>query len=190
MEPFIGEIRMMPYHYAPQNWIPCDGRQLLIAQYQALYAVIGITWGGEPAAGYFLAPNLKNRAAIGAGSGPGLTPRALAAEEGTSTETITDISQIASHNHTLHGATAGGAALSFLTATPGATTLPARPEKHNASSASPETFPIYSNVAPNATLVSTAIGYSASNGAAHNNLQPYLNLAFFIAALGVYPARS
>jgi len=73
-EPFIGEIRMVGFTYAPEGWADCDGRLLQIAQYQALYALLGTTYGGDGRTTFGL-PDLRGRVPINVGQGPGLTPR-------------------------------------------------------------------------------------------------------------------
>ena len=84
MDAYIGEIRLFPYTYSPEYWALCAGQQMLVAQYQALYAVIGNRYGGTAGQNFNL-PDLRGRTAIGAGTGPGLTPRVLAASLGEAT---------------------------------------------------------------------------------------------------------
>ena len=72
---FIGEIRLLPYTFAPIDWAYCDGQELYISQNQALYAIIANTFGGDARLGTVGLPNLKGRTAMGAAQGPGLSPR-------------------------------------------------------------------------------------------------------------------
>ena len=96
---FIGEIRMLPYTFAPVGWLACDGQRYNIQQYAALYAVIGPIYGGDGSS-YFQVPNLSGRFPVGMGQGPGLTNRRLASTVGESAVTL-DQATIPSHNHTV-----------------------------------------------------------------------------------------
>ncbi len=75
-EPFIGEIRLFGGNFAPRNFAFCQGQLLPIANYTALFSILGVTYGGDGRSTFGL-PDLQNRAAMGTGRGPGLTPRAL-----------------------------------------------------------------------------------------------------------------
>ncbi len=105
-EPFIGEIRIFANNFYPMGWLPCNGGMLNIQQYQALYAVIGNTYGGDGRP-LFALPNLDTSEGvglvpIGAGSGPGLTPYNLGKTAGVPSVTL-NLSQTPSHNHDLVG---------------------------------------------------------------------------------------
>ena len=73
-EPYIGQISIYAFNFAPRGWMPCDGRLLPIAQYQALFALIGTTYGGNGVTTFAL-PDLRGRIVVGPGNGPGLTPK-------------------------------------------------------------------------------------------------------------------
>ncbi|MBB2483635.1 phage tail protein [Mitsuaria sp. WAJ17] len=96
-EPFLGEIRMVGFNYAPVGWAPCDGRLLPIAQNSALFALLGTTYGGDGVANFAL-PDLRGRAAVGMGNGPGLTPIVQGQRSGNESVTLTN-GQLPQHTH-------------------------------------------------------------------------------------------
>jgi microcystin-dependent protein len=91
-EPFIGEIKIFPYSFAPKGWAYCDGQIMQISQNQALYSLLGTTYGGNGTSTFAL-PNLQGRVPIGAGTGPGLSSRPLGQSSG-SNSVITTCSPI------------------------------------------------------------------------------------------------
>ena len=105
MDPFIGEIRLMPYTFAPLDWLPCDGTTLPIAgEYQALYTVIGITYGGNGVNNFQL-PDLRSFIPVGAGSPTSSTVQLdLGRSTGANGVTLTNINQLPAHKHVLNGA--------------------------------------------------------------------------------------
>jgi len=96
-EPFIGEIRMVGFNYAPNGWAPCDGRLLPIAQNSALFALLGTTYGGDGVVNFGL-PDLRGRVAVGMGTGPGLTPIVQGQRSGSESVTLTS-GQMPQHAH-------------------------------------------------------------------------------------------
>jgi microcystin-dependent protein len=99
-EAMIGEIRAFPYSYAPQGWFECDGRQLAIRNYAALYATIGLIYGGD-GTNTFNLPNLQGRVAAGAGQGSGLSFYQLGKATGAEGIALTNPAQLPSHSHRL-----------------------------------------------------------------------------------------
>jgi microcystin-dependent protein len=99
-EPFIGEIRMFGGTFAPRGWALCDGQLLSISTYTSLFSILGTTYGGDGRTTFAL-PDLRGRAPIHAGTGPGLSPKTLGQKGGTQTETLS-IVQMPSHNHTIY----------------------------------------------------------------------------------------
>src|SRR5688572_14762003 len=102
MEGTIGEIRLFAADFAPRNWAYCSGQLMPIAQNQALFSILGTTYGGNGVQTFAL-PNFQSRVAIGTGSGPGLAPVQLGEMKGTESTTIT-ASNIPSHTHVIAGA--------------------------------------------------------------------------------------
>ena len=97
MEPFLGEIRAFAFSRVPNGWLPCDGRQLQIQPNVALFALLGIRYGGDGKTTFNL-PDLRGRAPIGAGQGTGLSNRVLADMGGAETHTLT-INEMPRHDH-------------------------------------------------------------------------------------------
>lgn len=170
MDPYIGEIRIFAGTYAPDGWLLCDGTTYPVNQFQALFSVISNIYGGDGRT-TFKVPDLRNRAAMGAGSGAGLTPRQLANTVGTTQETLTT-AQIPAHIHIPQGSSV--------------TTGGADPTNAVWGTKSALTKPYSSTV--NSTMNANILS-STGGGAPHNNMQPYLPINYIIAWNGVYPAK-
>ncbi len=173
-EPFIAEIRIFAGNFAPRGWAFCDGQLLPISQNTALFSLIGTTYGGDGRTTTAL-PNLKGRAPMHPGSGPGLTARRLGERGGAGTVTLT-AAQMPQHTHTLRASTDA--------ADEEGTTNPA-----NAAAGQPEPASrLYGGVANLGAMA--AMTQSVGGGQPHNNLQPYLVMNYIIALVGLYPSRS
>ena len=172
-EPFIAEIRIFAGNFAPRSWAFCDGQLLPIAQNTALFSLIGTTYGGDGRTTTAL-PNLKGRAPMHPGRGPGLTSRRLGQRGGTETITLSE-AQMASHNHAFEGSSDPPDSRQ-----PG-NSLAATPAGRGASVLYGST-----NVVDQDSRTVANTGGSQ----AHNNLQPFLTLNFIIALQGTYPSRS
>jgi microcystin-dependent protein len=169
-EPFIAEIRIFPYNFAPKNWADCNGQLIGIAQNTALFSLVGVTYGGNGTTTFGL-PNLQDRVALGWGQGPGLSNYALGQTGGVSTQTLLT-AQIPQHSHTVGAYNRVGNAANPNNA------VPAR-----VSGETP-----YVNAVP-ATPLGVSVGM-AGNSSAHNNLMPYQNLRYCICMFGTYPTFS
>jgi len=176
MEPFIGQIIMFGGTFAPRGWALCDGTLLAIAQNQALFSILGTTYGGDGRTTFGL-PDLRGRVSMHPGAGPGLSNRKLGEKGGTETNTLTSAQmplvpvKVSSGNATQTAATAGASI-----ATPGTT--------------SGRTFTAtegFNTSTPDITLNSASAG---GNSAAVNNIQPYECVNYIIALQGTYPSRS
>lgn len=192
MDAFTGEIRILPYTYTPQNWLACDGRQVAIQQYQALYAVIGWAFGGDQRT-YFNLPNLQGQVAMGTGLGPGLTPRTIAQKVGAESVALT-INQMAPHTHTvtskfLPGNTAPATVIANMTATPAADSWLSR--SITVSGTTPTNVSSFTATGtPDVTLAAQTFGTAgAASPAGHENRQPYLPMRFCICFDGLFPVR-
>lgn len=180
MDPFIGEIRPFGFDFAPRGWAQCNGQLLPIQQYSAVYALLGVQFGGDGRTTFGL-PNLQSRVPMGAGAGSGLTPRIQGQSAGTDTITLT-AAQIPTHTHTLsaQGSDAnqlGAAGMSL-----------GKPVTKSGKVSTP--FAAYApGQAPNATLAPQALPPSGS-GAPHENDQPYQVLNYCIALMGIFPPRA
>lgn len=170
-EPFIAEIRIFAGNFAPRGWAFCNGQLLPIAQNTALFSIIGTIYGGDGRTTTGL-PNLKGRAAMHAGNGPGLSSRRLG-ESGGVSDVELSANQIPSHNHVIQGS-----GLGETTGNPDNATLA-------------DTTPL-NNYAPLLDKEQLAADALANVGASrfHNNMQPFLGLNFIIALVGIFPSRA
>ena len=187
MEPFIGMIVMFGGNFAPRGWALCDGTLLSISQYQALFSILGTTYGGDGRTTFALPP-MRGRVPMHAGSGPGLTTRRLGEKSGVENVTL-NTNQIPSHTH---GITITEANLNVVRED-GNTAEPAGAVIANVS---PDTNMAYNNASlPDATAKAGSISVAASathtgGSQHHTNMQPYLVVNFIIALQGTYPSRN
>lgn len=167
-EPFIGEIRLSGNGRAPVGWAHCDGRLLPIAQYDALFALIGTTYGGDGQ--YFFAlPDLRGRVPVGQGAGPGLTNRVMGEELGSEGVSLT-VNQMPAHRHQWQ------ASMSAVSPTAG-------PRAQLGSGAA-----IYGPEPGQVTMAAQAL--PTGGGQPHDNMAPTLTLNYIIALWGVFPTRN
>jgi microcystin-dependent protein len=177
-EPFIGEIRMAGFNYAPQpGWALCDGRLLSIAQNSALFALIGITYGGD-GQNTFALPDLRSRIPVNAGSSPGLSPYMMGQRSGSESVTLLN-NEMPSHSHALNVSSVDGSL-----PTPVGEFLAKPIDK--IGNADMQDFAS----APNSIMNPAAISGIPNSGQAHPNLQPYLCVNFIIALYGIFPSRN
>lgn len=181
-DPYIGEIRPFAFSFYPGdgNWAPCNGQTVLIAQYQALYAVIGNTYGAQPNAQSFVLPNLNGIPMLGTGQGPSTSNYALGQKTGVQTVTLNQ-NQMPSHSHTVTGinALAGGTYPAPLAATSHLSRL--------VDAAGPLRFAYTDQPLAGPTLAAAALTPFAGGSQAHDNMQPWLGFTFAIAVNGVFP---
>ncbi len=167
-DPFIGEVKIFSGTYAPRFWATCDGQLLPINQNQALFSILGTTYGGNGVTTFAL-PDLRGRVPMHAGFGAGLTPRTQGEAGGEAAVTL-QASQMPAHSHTLRGAAAAS------TGTPSNAVVPG---------AGPKVYRAATNLTP------MGAGLTATGGGEpHENRQPYLGLMFIIAVFGIFPSRS
>jgi microcystin-dependent protein len=172
--PFVAEIRMFPFSFAPRGWAFCNGQILPISQNTALFSLLGTTYGGNGQSTFAL-PNLQGSAAMQPGQGQGLSERFLGQIGGEENVSLL-VSEIPLHSHT--GQAKGGPPPANG-GTPDPTTVLARSSGGTAYLAAPANL---TNMAPQ-TITPTG------GGLPHNNMQPYLTLNFCIALQGIFPAR-
>lgn len=146
MDPFIGEIRALPYNFVPQDWALCNGALIQIGQNTALYSLLGTQFGGDGVSTFGL-PNMTERCAIGSGQGPGLSFRQQGEPVGSPTVTL-DVSEMPSHSHEVNAATVSG-----TYEEPSASRVLAKGPQSGFS-----TLKFYTSVAPDAPLSPLAIG--------------------------------
>ncbi|RPE82023.1 phage tail protein [Vulcaniibacterium tengchongense] len=173
-EPFIGEIQIFGFNFAPRGWAMCNGAQLAIQQNTALFSLLGTTYGGDGRTTFAL-PNLTNRAACGQGQGPGLTERPLGAAFGENSVTLST-AQLPAHQHA-----------ATLYAQPDNSKRASTPAAGNALSNPGGSSPF---VAPGGSPAAFAanVVLPSGGGQPHENRQPYLAMNFCIALQGVFPS--
>lgn len=174
-ERFLGEIRIFGGNYAPQGWAFCDGQFLAIANYNALFSLLGTTYGGDGRS-TFAVPDLRGRLAIHQGQGPGLTNRQIGARFGTERVTLTE-AQLPRHNHPYQGSTK-----------PATTTDPSGKVMANVG-----TGAVFYEAAATADAlkpINDAAVEPAGSGDSHYNMMPYTVINYIIALTGTYPSRS
>lgn len=170
MDPFVAEIRIFPFNFAPKGWAWCDGQLLPLSQNTALFSLLGTTYGGNGKSNFAL-PNLQNSAPMHPGQGTGLSLHDLGEQGGTETVTLLD-SEIPQHSHSLMAASLNSQS-----------TIPT-----NNSLGRGNPVKVYSNVVPT-TLMSANSITAAGGSQPHNNMMPYLTMYFCIALQGVFPPR-
>jgi microcystin-dependent protein len=170
-EPYIGEIKMFAGNFAPRNWAFCDGQLLAIAQNNALFSLLGTTYGGDGRTTFAL-PDLRGRVPIHQGTGPGLASKTLGSRSGSETVTLTG-GQLPAHTHGFLASTGPGTQSNPVGALPGASS----------------SVDLYLEEDPTVDL-NTAAMTSVGSNQSHNNVQPFRCVNFIIALFGIYPSRN
>jgi microcystin-dependent protein len=169
--PFLGEIRLFGGNFAPRGWAFCNGQLLDISTYDALYTLLGTTYGGDGVNTFGL-PDLRGRVPVGQGQGPGLSSRVIGQMAGTETVSLT-APQLPQHTHAPRAVPSAATQASPANGTWAVTGPP----------------PPYSSGTPAAVMNPGAIG-SAGGGQPHENMIPFLGLSFIIATEGIFPSRN
>lgn len=174
MDPYIGEIRLFAGSYAPENWHLCDGTLLPISGNEALFSLIGTSYGGDGRTTFGL-PDLRSRVCISQGQGTNLTNRTLAQNGGTETVTLTEAS-MPSHTHTLNSAGTNATTSTAGTGVTFANTLNGDTMYLNNGAA----------MATQAIPALTSVGVTGAS-IPHNNIMPGLGLTYIICTVGIFP---
>jgi microcystin-dependent protein len=172
-DPFVAEIRIFPFNFAPKGWAWCDGQLLPLSQNTALFSLLGTTYGGNGKSNFAL-PDLQGRAPMHPGQGPGLSLHDLGETGGSETVSLLE-SEIPSHTHALRASLDDGDL-----AMPGPTRTLAKSGGSN----------IYSTTTSGLNSMAPEGLAPAGGDQPHNNLQPYLTFYFCIALQGVFPPRT
>ena len=180
MEGFIGEIRLFAPSFAPQFWAFCNGQILAINQNQALFSILGTTYGGNGVSTFAL-PDLRGKAPIGVGQGPGLSNYILGQQTGTSVNTLTG-SNLPPHNHTITG-TINMRTTSILadSESPGG--------NYFANDGTTKFDAQNDNVTMKPAIVNLAAGNPGTAGSV-NNMMPYMAINYIICLTGTFPSRN
>lgn len=168
-DPFVAEIRIFPFNFAPKGWAWCDGQLLPLSQNTALFSLLGVTYGGDGKSNFAL-PNLQGSAPMHPGQGPGLSLHDLGETGGSETVSLLE-SEIPSHTHNLMTINDDG-----LSETP-VGNVPAKNRFYN------------DTIQPLVAMSPDALA-PAGGDQPHNNMQPYLTFYFNIALQGVFPPRT
>jgi microcystin-dependent protein len=167
-EPFIGEVKIVAFNFPPKGWAFCNGQILSIAQNQALFSILGTTYGGNGVTTFAL-PNMQSRVPAHWGQGQGLSPVKLGEVGGVEAVTLTR-QQMPTHNHLVAASSKAGDNVS-----PVANLLASGTK-------------LYSAEPQATTLMPEAVGATGQNQP-HPNIQPYLVLNYVIALVGIFPSR-
>ena len=170
VEPFVGEIRYVAFNFAPQGWAQCNGQLLTISDNEALFSLLGTTYGGDGKTTFAL-PNMQGRVPIHQGNGAGLSDRIMGEIGGQETVALTT-AQMPAHRHQI-----------FASSGTASTKAPSGNVLANSSTAA-----IYSSAAPDVKLANKTVGV-AGQTQPHENMQPFLTVNCIIALQGVYPSR-
>ncbi len=175
--PYIGEIRMFGFgtRGAPNGWQACDGSLLPISEYDALFALIGTTDGGDGRT-TFAVPDLRGRVPIHQGTGPGLSTYVIGQRAGTETVTVLQ-TQMPAHTHTLVATSGAATAL-----TPGTSVLP--------GAVSGDNFYVNTITGNNAAAMSPQMVGMAGGSQPHENCMPTLTVQYCIATQGIFPSQA
>lgn len=169
MEPFVGQIMLFAGNFAPRGWAKCDGQLLPVAGNEALFSIIGATYGGDGRTNFAL-PDLRGRAPVHAGHGPGLSSYQIGDKYGVESVTLTE-QQIPAHAHVL-----------------GAQAAPAKGREATNHYLATAEGPTYLDGPPDTKMGDKAIS-ETGGGQAHDNRAPRLALTYCIALVGIFPPR-
>ncbi|MCP3962045.1 MAG: phage tail protein [bacterium] len=170
-EPFIAEIRIFAGNFAPRSWAFCNGQLLPVSQNTALFSLIGTTYGGDGRTTTAL-PNLKGRAPMHPGRGPGLTSKRLGQRGGSEMITVSE-AQMPNHTHTAYGT--------------GDSANQRSPSNHMPATGGGRGTNLYAAASSLGTFNKLQ---NTGGSQPHNNLQPFIAMNFIIALQGLYPSRS
>ena len=174
MDPFVAEIRIFPFNFAPKGWAFCDGQILPLSQNTALFSLLGTTYGGDGKSNFAL-PDMQGNIPMHPGRGPGLSEHFLGETGGSDTVSLLE-SEIPSHSHAWMASNADSNNQSPV-------------GQLVAAGLGGVTFYGEQNAGALTTLNDNVLA-PAGGDQPHNNLQPYLTLNFCVALQGVYPPRT
>jgi microcystin-dependent protein len=191
---YLGVVKIFAGNFAPLNFVFCHGQLMSIAQNQALFSLLGTTYGGDGRT-TFAVPDLRGAAPIGSGTGPGLTPRSAGQRLGTETTTL-NIGNLPSHNHII-----------TVSETAGTIDIPVNTEEGNEDESNPgagflantgtenfvseaTTGQKYGGQSIPVNVAATATASNTGNGNYFNNMQPSSVVNYIICTQGLYPSRS
>jgi microcystin-dependent protein len=170
-EQYLSEIRIFSFGFAPKGWAFCNGQTLAISQYNALFALIGTTYGGNGITTFQL-PNLQGCVPLHMGTNPTDLNTYTIGQQAGETNVTLNINQIASHSHTVNANSGSDASVPSASVVPGGGNVTAY------------------GTSPGAVTMNNGIVGQTGGNQPHSNLQPYLVLNFCIATAGIFPSRN
>jgi microcystin-dependent protein len=174
-DPFVAEIRIFPFNFAPKGWAFCNGQLMPISQNTALFSLLGTTYGGDGKSTFAL-PNLQGSTPMQQGQGPGLSQRFLGEQAGEENVTLL-VTEMPAHTHTAMAASNSGSPLPSPVGNAWSSGLKTGPSLYAPSSGN--------------DVAMSPVAVSISGGSLpHNNMMPYLTLNFCIALQGIFPPRT
>lgn len=171
-EPFLGQIAFVPYNFVPKNWAACNGQLLPIAQNQALFALLGTTYGGNGTTTFAL-PDMRGRVLVHEGQAPGGPTNYTMGQIGGTESVTLQVTQMPPHSHTVNAVTAEGNQNSPTG------NLPADTKGLDKE---------YSDAAANTTMKSTMVNQTGG-GQPHENRPPFVTLKCIISLQGIFPSQ-
>ena len=200
-DPYLGEIRMVGFNFAPYGWALCQGQTIPVSQNQALFALLGTNFGGNGQTSFNL-PDLQGRSPVGTGTGGGLSPIDLGDQGGAENLSLT-INNLPSHTHaaTMVGGinVSGSVSIPASTLSTNTSGTPGNTTILGPATSGGRPVEIYSTNSSNASLAPFNVSLQGTAGAIQNSLtggnqplairNPYLGLTCIIALQGVYPTR-
>lgn len=171
-EPFLAEVRIVGFNFAPRGWAFCDGQILPINQNQSLYSLLGTTYGGDGRTSFAL-PDLRGRAPMHVGSSNGAA-HLLGQKSGEETHTLS-AAEMPQHDHVMHGTANTANSID--------------PSGHMPAQMPTSVGPLYRGDNINGKFASSSLA-NVGGGQAHNNMMPYLAINFCIALQGLFPSRN
>ncbi len=171
--PFVAEIRIAGFNFAPRGWAFCNGQILPLSQNTALFSLLGTTYGGNGASNFAL-PNLQGSAPMFWGQGPGLSLYDIGEQSGAETVTLLQ-TEMPAHNHTLSARPTGA--------------VPPQASPVGLAQARTNSRPYNPTAVSNSPMNPLMLGATGST-LPHNNMMPYLTMNFIIALQGIFPPRS
>jgi microcystin-dependent protein len=189
MEEYIGTIMLFAGNWAPKNWAYCQGQLLPIQGNEALFSIIGATYGGDARTNFAL-PDLRGRVPVGMGAGAGLSNRRLGEKGGAEVDYLT-IDELPPHTHTMNASAEVHVAIPVntqesATTSPKGAYLAKAEHSIYMDEASTNDFLADPQVTSNLAVTADKTGA----GQPHNNMQPYLGVNYIICINGIYPSRS
>jgi microcystin-dependent protein len=173
MDPFVAEIRIFPFNFAPKGWAFCDGQLMSISQNTALFSLLGTTYGGDGKSNFAL-PNMQGNVPMHPGQGPGLSLHDLGETGGSETVTLLE-SEIPAHSHSMNTSAQDG--------------VDNHPAANLLAQGVGVGMYIDQGTGPFINMSNNALA-PAGGDQPHNNMMQYLTLNFCIALQGVFPPRT